>query len=204
MASGSVYSGPTKAKIDGYAAVDATHVYLSFRSNVSLGRLRVADEDIVVFNPVSGAYRRVFDGSRNGLGGNGVDVDAVSVAGGKLYYSVNGRARPKGAAGNARAGASNDVYRFNGKRVVGSSTRVVDASQAPYLMPNSDIDGLRFIDATHFYLSFSPTNTALPGLGNVQDEDVVAYNAGAWSVYFDGTGKGLTSRSSDIDAFDLP
>jgi hypothetical protein len=71
-------------------------------------------------------------------------------------------------------------------------------------MPNADVDGLKFIDATHFYLSFSPATTALAGLGNVQDEDVVAYNAGTWSVYFDGTGKGLTNNNSNIDAFDLP
>ena len=126
----------------------------------------------------------------------------MSVAGGKLYYSVNGTTRPTGVG--LPAGASNDIYRYDGTGVTGSSTRVVDASAAPYTLPNSDVDGLKFIDATHFYLSFSPTTTALPGLGNVQDEDVVAYNAGKWSVYFDGTGKGLTNTSSDIDAFDLP
>ena len=39
----------------------------------------------------------------------------------------------------------------------------------------------------------------------VQDEDVVYYNAGTWSVYFDGTSKGLTASGNlDIDAFDLP
>ncbi len=200
MTSGTVYSGP--ANVDGYAVVDATHVYLSFSATVSVGGLTVPDEDVVSFNPVNGTYTRVFDGSTNGLGGNGVNLDALSVAGGQIYYSVNGTTRPTGVG--LPAGASNDIYRFNATGVTGSSTRVVDASQAPYSMPNSDVDGLKFIDATHFYLSFSPTTTALPGLGNVQDEDAVAYNAGRWSVYFDGTGKGLTNNNSDIDAFDLP
>ncbi len=200
MAAGTVYSGP--ANVDGYAVVDATHVYLSFSSNTNVGGRAVADEDVVSYNPATGAYTMVFDGSTNGLGGSGVDVDAVSVAGGTLYYSVNGTARPTGVG--LPAGASNDIYRYDGTGVTGSSIRVVDASQAPYSMPNSDVDGLKFIDATHFYLSFSPTTTALPGLGIVQDEDVVAYNAGQWSVYFDGTGKGLTNNNSDIDAFDLP
>ncbi|QNN51575.1 hypothetical protein [Nocardioides mesophilus] len=199
---GTVFSGP--ANVDGYAVVDATHVYLSF-SNTSTnlgGGLTVQDEDVVSFNPATGTYTMVFDGSTNGLGGS-VDVDAISVAGGKLYYSVNGTTRPTGVTG--AGGAANDIYRFDGTGVTGSSTRVVDASQAPYSMPNSDVDGLVFIDATHFYLSFSPTTTGtLAGLGNVQDEDVVAYNAGTWSVYFDGTGKGLTDNNSDIDAFDLP
>ena len=31
-------------------------------------------------------------------------------------------------------------------------------------------------------------------LGTVQDEDVVFWNAGTWSVYFDGTARGLTAR----------
>ena len=200
MVGGTAYSGP--ADVDGYAVVDATHVYLSFSTNTRVGGMNVADEDVVSYNPSTGNYTRVFDGSRNGLGGNNVDVDAVSVAGGKLYYSVNGTARPSGVG--LPAGRSNDIYRFNGTGVAGSSTRVVDASQAPYSMPNSDVDGLTFIDATHFYLSFSPTNVALPGLGNVQDEDVVAFNAGRWSVYFNGSNKGLTNANSDIDAFDLP
>ena len=142
----------------------------------------------------------VFDGSTNGLGGNGVNVDALSVAGGKLYYSVNGATRPTGVG--LPAGASNDIYRFDGTGVTGSSTRVVDASQAPYTMPNSDVDGLKFLDATHFYLSFSPTSTTLVGAGNVQDEDVVAFNDGRWSLYFDGSVHGL--GNADIDAFDLP
>ncbi len=200
MAPGTVYAGP--ANVDGYAVVDATHVYLSFSATANVGGLSVPDEDIVSYNPVTGSYTRVFDGSTNGLGGNGVNVDALSVAGGRIYYSVNGTTRPTGVG--LPAGANNDIYRYDGTGVTGSSTRVVDASQAPYSMPSSDVDGLKFIDATHFYLSFSPTTTALPGLGNVPDENVVAYNAGRWSVYFNGNSKGLTNSNSDIDAFDLP
>lgn len=202
MSTGTVYSGP--ANVDGYAVVDATHVYLSFSAtNTALPGLgNVPDEDVVSFNPVAGTYTLLFDGSTNGLGAGGVNVDALSAAGGKIYYSVNGTTRPTGVG--LPAGANNDIYRYDGTGPTGSSTRVIDASQAPYAMPNSNVDGLKFIDATHFYLSFSPTTTTLPVLGNVQDEDVVAYNAGRWSVYFDGTSKGLTNDNSDIDAFDLP
>ena len=42
------------------------------------------------------------------------------------------------------------------------------------------------------------------GLGTVQDEDVVYYNGGTWSVYFDGTAHGLTTANLDVDAFDVP
>ena len=46
--------------------------------------------------------------------------------------------------------------------------------------------------------------TTVPGIGAVQDEDVVRNNGGTWSVYFDGTAAGLTSGNLDVDAFDVP
>ena len=45
---------------------------------------------------------------------------------------------------------------------------------------------------------------AIAGLATVQDEDVVYYNNGVWSVYFNGTARGLTSGNLDVDAFDIP
>jgi hypothetical protein len=66
----------------------------------------------------------------------------------------------------------------------------------------ADVDGLKIVDATHFYLSFK-ANTNVPGIGSVQDEDVVYYNAGTWSVYFNATAAGLTSGGHDLDAFDF-
>jgi len=60
------------------------------------------------------------------------------------------------------------------------------------------------VDDTHFYLSYSPTDTPVAGLGIVQDEDVIYYNDGVWELYFDGTSQGLTNFSLDVDAFNLP
>ena len=45
-------------------------------------------------------------------------------------------------------------------------------------------------------MSFSNANTTLPGAGTVQDEDIVEYNAGTWSVWFDGTAAGLTASAT--------
>jgi hypothetical protein len=67
----------------------------------------------------------------------------------------------------------------------------------------ANVDGLEVVDATHFYLSFV-ADVTLPGIGTVQDEDVVYYNNGVWSVYFDGTARGLTAANQDVDAFDIP
>jgi hypothetical protein len=52
----------------------------------------------------------------------------------------------------------------------------------------------------HFFLSFAAANTSVPTLGLVQDEDVIEYNAGTWSVYFNGTAHGLTGALRDVDA----
>ena len=67
----------------------------------------------------------------------------------------------------------------------------------------ANVDGLVRVDATHIYLSYS-ADTTVPGLGAVQDEDVVYLNGATWTVYFDGTAKGLTAGNLDVDAFDLP
>jgi hypothetical protein len=78
---------------------------------------------------------------------------------------------------------------------------MVDASVVGWSTAN--VDGLDWVDATHAYLSYS-SDTTVPGIGAVQDEDVVRNNGGTWSVYFDGTAAGLTSGNLDVDAFDVP
>ncbi|MCB9155911.1 MAG: multicopper oxidase family protein [Caldilineaceae bacterium] len=190
-------SGGGNANVDGFERVDATHFYMSFAGQVNVpGIGNVQDEDVVYFN--AGAWSLFFDGSAFGLGaggGGGFDLDAISIVGGVLYFSTDNNNTPPGAGGG---GDDADIYRWNG----GSSyTRMIDASALGWSTAN--VDGLTWIDATHVYLSYS-VDTAVPTLGAVQDEDVVYYNAGAWSVYFDGTSKGLTNNSQDVDAFDLP
>ena len=185
--------------IDGLAMVDATHFYVSFSSSVNppgpLGT--VQDEDVVYYD--AGTWSLFFDGGANGLGGfggSGFDLDAISVVNGQLYFSTDNNNVPSGAGGS---GDDADIYRWDG----GSNyTRVWDAS-AHGVSNNADVDGLSLVDATHFYLSFN-ADTTITGLGAVQDEDVVYYNAGAWSVYFDGTARGLTNGNQDLDAIDVP
>jgi hypothetical protein len=67
----------------------------------------------------------------------------------------------------------------------------------------ANVDGVVRVDSTHLYLSFTADST-VPGIGTVQDEDVVYDSAGTWSVFFDGTSKGLTNANHDLDAFDVP
>ncbi|MGA9346598.1 MAG: SdrD B-like domain-containing protein [Nocardioidaceae bacterium] len=183
---------PGYANVDGFSRVDANHFYASFTGYVTLpGAGTVADEDVVYYN--NGTWTLWFDGSAHGLN-TGMDLGAMSVAGNTLYFSVNNGAVPPGVSGG---GDARDIYRWDGGNAY---TRVVNAGSAPYGLTGGNVDALVFTDATHFYVSFSGT-TPVPGLGNVDDEDVVYFNAGTWSMYFDGTAHGLgTSGNLDIDA----
>ncbi|CAN5455203.1 hypothetical protein BH10ACT6_BH10ACT6_13840 [soil metagenome] len=197
-ASAAPYGLPSSANVDGFDRVDATHFYVSFSGRVNVpGIGNVDDEDVVFFNGTSWSF--FFDGSAHGLTGTrATDLDAISIVGGELFFSTDNTAVPPGVAGG---GDDADIYRWSG----GSSyTRVIDASVAPFGLPAAaNVDGFVRVDADHFYLSFS-ADTTVPGLGAVQDEDVISYNMGVWSVYFDGTAHGLTGANLDIDAFDVP
>ncbi|MFC6285361.1 multicopper oxidase domain-containing protein [Nocardioides sp. GCM10027113] len=113
-----------------------------------------------------------------------------------LIFSTAGNANPPGIAG---AADNADLYRWSGT----AYSRVLDLSAAPYNVPlSANVDGFNQVDATHFEVSFA-ANTNLPGLGVVQDEDVVLWDAGSWTVWFDGTAHGLTAAGQDIDAFSV-
>jgi FtsP/CotA-like multicopper oxidase with cupredoxin domain len=189
------YSLPSGANVDGFDRVDATHFYMSFSSDVTIGALSVQDEDIVYYN--AGTWSVYFDGTAKGLTSNNQDIDAFSIVGSTIYFSTVGTTNPPSVSGTADDA---DIYSWNGS----SFARVIDVTTAPFSIPGSaNVDGLVFVDATHFYLSFA-ADTTLVGLGAVQDEDVVYYNSGVWLTYFDGTAKGLTNSNQDIDAFDIP
>ena len=115
-----------------------------------------------------------------------------------LAFSTTGNTNPPGVAGTAD---NADVYLWNG-----AFSRAVDVTAITNPLPGgANVDGLVRVDNTHFYVSFADDVTILlPGPDlTVQDEDIAYYNAGVWSVYFDGTGAGLTGVNLDIDAFDI-
>ncbi|PKW26215.1 multicopper oxidase domain-containing protein [Phycicoccus duodecadis] len=186
------YGIPAGANVDGFSRLDATHFYVSFTGNVTVGRVQMADEDVAYYN--NGTWTRWFDGSARGLTNSGFDIDAVSVRGGRLYFSLNSTLVPPSAGG---AGDTSDIYRWNGGT---SYTRVVDASTVG-IPAGANVDGFVWRSATDYYMSFAP-DTTLAGMA-VADEDVVHRVGTTWSVYFDGTAAGLTA-AQDVDAFDIP
>ena len=118
---------------------------------------------------------------------------------GPLFYSTFGNTNPPGVTGTADDA---DVYAWSGT----AHSRSIDLSAAPYNVPAAaNVDGFSRVDATHFYLSFAndaPVN--LTGVAGVQDEDVVFWNNGSWSMYFDGSTHGLGgSTALDLDALSV-
>ena len=165
---------------------------MSFTGDVTLpGAGTVQNEDVVFYDGTT--WSVYFDGTANGLGAS--NIDAISIVGGTLYFSTSDTSLPTSVSG---VGDDADIYSSNGSTLA----RVFDATLEGW--SSNNVDGFVYVDATHFYLSYSPTSTSVAGLGIGQDEDVVYYNAGAWSVYFDGTSHGLTDNALDIDAFGRP
>ncbi|MEQ1558447.1 MAG: putative Ig domain-containing protein [Methyloglobulus sp.] len=112
----------------------------------------------------------------------------------KIYFSTLGSTNPTGLGGTADDA---DIYSWDGN----TFARVVDVTTIGVPVA-ANVDEVKIVDTTHFYLSFV-TDTTLPGVGTVQDEDIVYYDGTSWSVFFDGTARGLTATNQDIDAFDI-
>ncbi len=188
---------PSGANVDGFVRVDATHFYASFSAtNTSVPGLgNVQDEDVVYYN--NGVWSVYFDGTAHGLTANNQEIDAFSIVGGTLYFSTFGNTNPPGVTGTADDA---DIYSWNGS----TYSRVWDAT-ASGLPGTANVDGLKLVDATHFFLSFSSTTTTVPGLGAVPDVNVVYDSAGTWSTYFAGAAHGLVAGTGqDVDAIDIP
>jgi len=119
----------------------------------------------------------------------------------QLYFSTATDFAVPGVAGpydNA------DIFAWNGT----GFSRVFDGSAAGLPVSgagNANIDALLVVDNDTFYMSFTANGgTTVPTLGSVQDEDIIKYDAGAWSMYFDGSDVGLADSSAeDVDAFEI-
>jgi hypothetical protein len=194
-ASAAPYGLPSGANLDGFSRAGPSAFYASFATDVRVPGLgAVQDEDVVLFDGLR--WRPWFDGTARRLTDAGLDLDAISVVGDRLYFSTLGDVSPPGVVGRPDDA---DVYLWDGTRF----SRVWDAT-ANGLVAGADVDGLDLVAPGHFWLSFAATTTVVPSLGAVDDEDVVRDDAGAWSAYFDGTAHGLTSEALDVDAFDVP
>lgn len=111
-----------------------------------------------------------------------------------LYFSTQGNAAVPGVSAPNNA----DVYAYDGSAY---SRDLVFGSVASF---NANVDAMDYRGPSDFYLSFANTSVNVPGVGAVQDEDVVHYDGSSWSLYFDGSVCGLdASNGQDVDAISI-
>jgi hypothetical protein len=116
-----------------------------------------------------------------------------------LYFSTLNVVDVPGTAAGTGDDDDSDIYQFNDDNTF---TRLWDAT-ANGVPSSSDVDALKVIDADTFYLSFVAGWT-VPGVGGIADEDIVLFNAGTWSLFFDGSDVGLGNNGGeDVDAFEI-
>lgn len=115
----------------------------------------------------------------------------------KLYVSSSGSGTVAGITF-----ADEDILLYNDANKVTPWSMVFDGS-AKGLPKAADIDALAVNDAgTEFFMSFDrPVN--VPGLGSVDDSDVVKYAGGVFTKVFDGSDNGLAAGGEDVDALDF-
>jgi len=192
---------PGNTGIDGLAFEGGLY-YLSFNRNGGTnvpGLGSVEDEDIVTYNPTDFQWELFSAGIDlcDGLdASNGHDIDAFDVVNGVIYFSTEGDAPIAGLAGPFDDA---DIYSVD----AAGCSRIFDAS-VEGLPGNANIDGLTAVDGDTFYMSFDQDDVSIPVLGPVQDEDVVLFDAGVWSLHFDGTAQGLgNANNQDLNAVDI-
>ena len=121
----------------------------------------------------------------------------------KFFTSLNGNGT--GIAGIPGTVGDEDILFFDG-----ALFHMFFDGSAKGLPGNADIDALHVVDQDTFYVSFErdlgtaiPAGVTSPAL-TAQDEDVVLYNAGDWSLTFDGSTYGLGDiAAEDVDSVSI-
>jgi len=196
---------PTATATPTNTPVAATTIVLSSAKNGTARGLSYRDEDIIQYNPASGQWTLVFDGSDVGLGDE--DVDAFAFSQGVLLlsfdddfklaanYTVNNQTLKVEAA---------DILAFVPTQL-GQSTR---GQFQLYLVGETvgldssgeNIDVIAFDELGNLLVSVTGGFKATDIKGD--DEDLFAFDAATrrWSLYFDGSRVGLTQSGEDVRA----
>jgi hypothetical protein len=121
----------------------------------------------------------------------------------KFFTSLNGNGT--GIAGIPGTVGDEDILFFDG-----ALFHMFFDGSAKGLPANADIDALHVLDQDTFYVSFErDLGTAIPaGVTSLaftaQDEDIVLYDAGDWSLTFDGSAYGLGDiAAEDVDSVSI-
>jgi hypothetical protein len=119
-----------------------------------------------------------------------------------LYVSSN-----SGGTAGGITFADEDILAFN----TSTSTWSMFFDGSDVGMGNTDIDAFDILDDGSILLSFDSSTFSVPGIGTVEDRDIIRFiptstganTAGTFQWYFDGSDVGLTQSAEDIDSINL-
>ncbi len=185
-------------------------LYMSFTTNTAVpGVGTVRDDDIVSYDPTTGTWEWIFDGSDVGIGST--DINALSVlANGTIVMSFNASFNVPGVG----TVDDSDLVLFTpsslGSNTSGAFSFYFDGSDVGLSANGEDIDGVEVLDDGSLLISTLGSVSANGASG--RDEDVLLFTptsigvntSGSFSLIFDGSDVGLSSSSSeDLNAISL-
>ncbi len=183
---------------------------LVYKGPTTLGSLTgIADEDIIHYDPTSGEFTMIFDGSDVGL--SGTDISAFHfLDSDSILISFNGNINLPGV-GNV---TYFDIVQFNatslGENTSGEFRMYFKGSRVGLNTNNENIDALDVLPDGRILIS-TTGNVSVPGV-SAGEEDILSFTPtalgeltrGSWSLYFDGSDVGLISKNKeDIDGFSI-
>jgi uncharacterized protein YjiK len=176
-------------------------LFVSSSSSGTVGDIDFKDEDILVFDSLTGNWLAYFDGSDVGLTGNGVDVDAFEIdADGSILLSID---RDNIEIPGIGAIDDSDIVRFlptsTGLDTAGTYQLYLDGSTVGLDTDAEDIDGIAFAPDGRLVVSLRGSSNIL-GVFTSGDEDLLSFNGSSWSIYFDGSDVGLNAANLDVDS----
>ncbi|MEM9774822.1 MAG: trypsin-like serine protease [Chloroflexota bacterium] len=206
--------------------------YMSSTTSGVAGGVTFTDEDIMVWNGLTGQWARYFDGSDVGLSGDpNKDVDAFALlSDGSLLLSFAGAT----SIPNVGSVDDSDLIKFVptkiGPKTEGTFQMYLDGSDVGLTTDAEDIDGVSVLSDGRIVISTLGAAQVTKQFGNQMtalDEDLIAFTptslgsstAGYFSFYFDGSDIGLDQPVEDVwavsiagsdiylsalDAFNLP
>lgn len=181
---------PESADIVGYAdAGNGTHLF-SLDTTVSLpGGVVAAPGDVVSYD--GAVYSIVFDASVRGVPA-GVQVDAIGFSNGFVLSFDTDVSLPGGVTA-----ADEDLV-----KAIGSSFSIVFDGSANGVDRALDVDGAQALVGGGFLFSFDTTGTV--GAITFQDEDIVRWVGGTWSMEYDASNADADWAAADLDALQVP
>ncbi|MEM7131892.1 MAG: carboxypeptidase regulatory-like domain-containing protein [Chloroflexota bacterium] len=190
-------------------------LYISSSTGGTVGDLRFADEDIIVYDPNSGMWARYFDGSDVGLRRGGAkDVDAFAILpDGSLLFSFVGRT----TIPDVGAIDDSDIIRFIptalGMETTGNFEMYLDGSDVGLTKNGEDISAIDVLVNGDIVISTKGTARVKDASGQTvgnRDEDLFLFKpqtlgdntTGFFQRYYlDGSDVGLdTTSKEDIRA----